>query len=37
MDEYRWNTENYGIQRITGKCHWEYIDSLGKTVLVRDE
>lgn len=36
MPEYRWNHDS-GVQWINDKCHFEYVKSIGKTVLVRDD
>ena len=36
MPEYRWGYGS-GVERINDKCHFEYVKSIGKTVLVRDD
>lgn len=36
MPEYRWGYGS-GVELINDKCHFEYVKSIGKTVLVRDD
>ena len=36
MPEYRWGYGS-GVEWINDKCHFEYVKSIGKTVLVRDD